>query len=210
MDVKIEPSWKAVLEGEFSKDYFKELTSFVKKEYMNEKVYPTPKNIFRAFDLTSFDSVKVVILGQDPYHGAGQAIGLSFAVNEGVTLPPSLRNIYKETESDLGTPVTNTSGDLTRWAEQGVLLLNATLTVRASPLARIRGVAGKRLPMPLLKPSPISVSTSYLSSGEIMRAKKARISIAKSIWSLKVPTLHRLVPQMVSLGVIRLARRMNI
>lgn len=139
MDVKIEPSWKNALEEEFGKPYFKELTEFVKKEYEENKVYPAPKNIFRAFELTSFDKVKVVILGQDPYHGAHQAIGLSFAVEKGVTLPPSLRNIYKELESDLGKLApqqggeksAEVSGDLTRWAEQGVLLLNATLTVRS-------------------------------------------------------------------------------
>lgn len=131
MDVKIESSWKKALEEEFGKPYFNELTDFVKEEYAKEKVYPAPKSIFRAFDLTPFNDVKVVILGQDPYHGEHQAIGLSFAVEKEVTLPPSLRNIYKEIESDLGTPVTHNDGDLTRWAEQGVLLLNATLTVRA-------------------------------------------------------------------------------
>ncbi len=134
MDVRIEPSWKKALEEEFGKPYFKELTDFVKKEYAEKKVYPAPKNIFRAFDLTPFDKVKVVILGQDPYHGARQAVGLSFAVEKGIALPPSLRNIYKELESDLGKPVPQASGgngDLTRWAEQGVLLLNATLTVRS-------------------------------------------------------------------------------
>jgi uracil-DNA glycosylase len=131
MDVKIEPGWKKALEEEFGKEYFKGLTDFVKEEYKKGKVYPAPKDIFKAFELTPFDEVKVVILGQDPYHGAGQAIGLSFAVNEGVRLPPSLQNIFKELESDLGEPVTNKSGDLSRWAKQGVLLLNATLTVRA-------------------------------------------------------------------------------
>lgn len=131
-DVKIEPSWKKALQEEFGKEYFAKLTAFVKKEYQEHKVYPAPKNIFRSFELTPFKKVKVVILGQDPYHGAHQAIGLSFAVEKGVTLPPSLRNIYKEIESDLGKPVEHTDGDLTRWAEQGVLLLNATLTVRAS------------------------------------------------------------------------------
>ncbi len=135
MEVNIESSWKKALQDEFGKPYFKELTDFVKKEYAEKNVYPAPKNIFRAFELTPFDKVKVVILGQDPYHGARQAIGLSFAVEEGITLPPSLRNIYKELESDLGKPVPQAvegNGDLTRWAEQGVLLLNATLTVRAS------------------------------------------------------------------------------
>ena len=131
MDVKIEPSWAARLSGEFEKSYFADLTDFVKKEYQAGAVYPAPKNIFRAFDLCPFDKVKVVILGQDPYHGTGQANGLAFAVNDGQALPPSLQNIFKETESDLGKPLMHRSGDLSRWAEQGVLLLNATLTVRA-------------------------------------------------------------------------------
>ncbi|MFZ2167802.1 MAG: uracil-DNA glycosylase [Minisyncoccia bacterium] len=131
MNVKIEPSWKEHLSGESEKEYFKELTSFVKKEYRDGAVYPAPKNIFRAFDLCPFDKVKVVILGQDPYHGDGQANGLAFAVDEHTKIPPSLQNIFKEIESDLGKPLTHTDGDLSRWAEQGVLLLNATLTVRA-------------------------------------------------------------------------------
>lgn len=130
-DVALEASWKRELAAEFGKEYFQALTDFVREEYMKGAVYPLPKNIFRAFDLTPFDKVKVVILGQDPYHGPRQAIGLSFAVEEGVTLPPSLRNIYKELESDLGEPTHTQSGDLSRWAQQGVLLLNATLTVRA-------------------------------------------------------------------------------
>lgn len=129
--VKIEDSWKEQLSGEFEKKYFADLTDFVKKEYQEGAVYPAPKNIFRAFDLCPFDKVKVVILGQDPYHGPGQANGLCFAVNEGVSLPPSLQNIFKEIENDLGRPLEHRSGDLSRWAEQGVLLLNATLTVRA-------------------------------------------------------------------------------
>ncbi len=131
MDVKIEPSWKRALQDEFGKEYFATLTQFVKDEYKSGPVYPNPKNIFRAFDLTPFDQVKVVILGQDPYHGKGQANGLAFAVGEGVALPPSLQNIYKELENDLGQ-ASNKVGDLERWAKQGVLLLNATLTVRAS------------------------------------------------------------------------------
>ena len=130
-EIALEPSWKERLSGEFEKPYFKELAAFVREEYQNGTVYPHPKHIFRAFELTPFDDVKVVILGQYPYHGPKQAIGLSFAVEDGMTLPPSLRNIYKEIKSDLGKPVTAT-GDLTRWATQGVLLLNATLTVRAS------------------------------------------------------------------------------
>ena len=131
MEVKLENSWKEHLKGEFEQEYFKELTEFVKNEYNEGAVYPAPKNIFRAFELCPFDTVKVVILGQDPYHGPGQANGLCFAVNEGVLLPPSLQNIFKEIESDLGKPLEHRSGDLMRWAEQGVLLLNATLTVRA-------------------------------------------------------------------------------
>ena len=132
MEVKIDESWKRRLASEFDKPYFKALTDFVKQEFIDETVYPSPKHIFRAFDLTPFDKVKVVILGQDPYHGRGQANGLCFAVGEGIALPPSLQNIFKELESDLGKPLKNRSGDLARWAEQGVLLLNATLTVRAS------------------------------------------------------------------------------
>ncbi len=130
-DVKLEPSWKRHLSDEFVKPYFTKLREFVKSEYLHHKVFPEPKNIFRAFDLCPFDKVKVVIIGQDPYHGVGQANGLSFAVSEDVSIPPSLKNIFKEIKSDLGIePIQN--GDLTRWAKQGVLLLNATLTVRAS------------------------------------------------------------------------------
>ena len=130
-EINIEQSWKEHLKDEFTKPYFKQLTEFVRTEYINETVYPGPKNIFRAFELCSFEKVKVVILGQDPYHGVGQANGLSFAVNEGTALPPSLQNIFKEIESDLGAPFEHRSGDLSSWATQGVLLLNATLTVRA-------------------------------------------------------------------------------
>lgn len=131
MNIKIEPSWKEKLHGEFEQDYFSELTDFVKKEYQDGAVYPAPKNIFRAFDLCPFEKVKVVLLGQDPYHGERQATGLAFAVDENTKLPPSLQNIFKEIESDLGEPLVHRDGDLSRWAEQGVLLLNATLTVRA-------------------------------------------------------------------------------
>lgn len=133
MTVKIEPSWAKHLEGEFEKAYFTDLTTFVKKEYREGVVYPAPKNIFRTFDLCPFEEVKVVILGQDPYHNERQANGLAFAVNDGTTLPPSLINIYKEISTDLGVPFVASAekGDLTRWAKQGVLLLNATLTVRA-------------------------------------------------------------------------------
>lgn len=130
MDVRIENSWKERLKGEFDQEYFRKLTDFVRNEYKTTAVYPPGKDIFRAFDCCPFDRVKVVILGQDPYHEPGQAHGLSFSVKDGVPFPPSLVNIFKEIESDLGRP-SPTSGNLTRWCEQGVLLLNATLTVRA-------------------------------------------------------------------------------
>lgn len=129
-EIQLEESWKMVLETEFQKDYFKSLRAFVRASYKEGKVFPVPKNIFRAFELTPFDDVKVVILGQDPYHGEGQANGLSFAVESSTPLPPSLQNIFKEIISDTGkVPLQN--GDLSRWATQGVLLLNATLTVQA-------------------------------------------------------------------------------
>ena len=132
MDVKIDASWKEVLHNEFEKEYFTRLTSFVKEEYAGPTpIYPPAKLIFNAFDHCPFNDVKVVILGQDPYHGAGQANGLCFSVNKGVAFPPSLMNIFKEIQSDMGTPIPQ-DGDLTRWSDQGVLLLNATLTVRAS------------------------------------------------------------------------------
>ena len=132
MDVKIEQGWKEVLKEEFQKDYFVRLTNFVREEYKGTTpIYPPAKLIFNAFEHCPFDKVKVVILGQDPYHGEGQANGLCFSVNKGVAFPPSLLNIFKEIESDTGTPIPS-NGDLTRWSDQGVLLLNATLTVRAS------------------------------------------------------------------------------
>ncbi|HOX83284.1 MAG TPA: uracil-DNA glycosylase [Chryseolinea sp.] len=131
MDVKISPSWKSRLDQEFDKSYFTELAGFVKSEYQSHIIYPPAKEIFRAFDCCDFDEVKVVIIGQDPYHGVGQANGLCFSVRDGVKPPPSLVNIFKEIESDLGKPIP-VSGDLERWARQGVLLLNATLTVRAA------------------------------------------------------------------------------
>ena len=128
--VKIAASWQPVLADEFAKPYFQELIAFVKQEYATAVVYPPGAQIFHAFDTTPFDQVRVVILGQDPYHGRGQAHGLSFSVQDGQRVPPSLFNIYKELQADLGVPP-NPSGNLDRWAQQGVLLLNATLTVRA-------------------------------------------------------------------------------
>ena len=128
--IDIEASWKQYLKSEFEKPYFAKLTENVHNEYKNGLCFPPAKLVFNAFNLCPFNKVKVVILGQDPYHELGQAMGLSFSVPDGVMLPPSLQNIYKEIHSDLGKPIP-TSGDLTRWAKQGVLLLNATLTVRA-------------------------------------------------------------------------------
>lgn len=134
MNVQIEESWKQHLASEFEKDYFVRLTNFVRQEYQTTTVYPPGRLIFNAFNLCPFDQVKVVIIGQDPYHGPGQAHGLCFSVNDGVPFPPSLQNIFKEIQSDLGTPIP-TTGNLTRWANQGVLMLNATLTVRAHQAA---------------------------------------------------------------------------
>ena len=130
MNVRIEPSWGRVLADEWEAPYFRQLTDFVRQEYRQRQVFPPGSQIFAAFDAAPFEAVKVVILGQDPYHGAGQANGLCFSVNEGVPMPPSLLNIFKEVHDDVGAPIP-ASGDLSRWARQGVLLLNATLTVAA-------------------------------------------------------------------------------
>ena len=130
MEIRIEESWKRELAEEWEKDYFVRLTQFVREEYATKQIFPPGRQIFAAFNSTPFHDVKVVILGQDPYHDVGQANGLCFSVNDGIQFLPSLRNIFKEIESDIGTPVPQ-SGDLSRWAKQGVLLLNATLTVEA-------------------------------------------------------------------------------
>ena len=134
MDVKMNESWRSRLSAEFEKPYFANLVAFVRHEYASGTCYPPGGKIFNAFNSTPFEAVKVVILGQDPYHEPGQAMGLSFSVPEGTPLPPSLRNIYAEIRNELGTEPP-ASGDLTRWAEQGVLLLNATLTVRQGQAA---------------------------------------------------------------------------
>ena len=134
MEVQISSSWKPLLNDEFGQDYFERLVGFVKSEYSAFRCYPPGREIFAAFDHCSFEDVKLVILGQDPYHGRGQANGLCFSVHEGITHPPSLINIFKELETDLQKPYP-ASGDLTHWADQGVLLLNATLTVREGQAA---------------------------------------------------------------------------
>lgn len=143
VDVRIAEDWKELLKEEFAKPYFEELTSFVKGEYGSGVVYPAGRNIFRAFDCCPVDKIKVVIIGQDPYHGPGQANGLCFSVGEGVPFPPSLRNILQEVHTDVGAPIP-TSGELERWAEQGVLLLNAVLTVRAHEAASHAGRGWER------------------------------------------------------------------
>lgn len=130
MDVKIAPKWKALLAPEFEKPYFGELVNFVKQEYATRQVFPAGRNIFHAFEMCDPDQLKVVIIGQDPYHGEGQANGLCFSVGDGVPFPPSLVNILQEVHTDTGAPIP-VSGNLDRWASQGVLLLNAVLTVRA-------------------------------------------------------------------------------
>jgi uracil-DNA glycosylase len=137
-DVKIEQSWKARLQTEFEQPYFEDLTEFVRAEYAQSRIYPPGSRIFAAFDACPFEDVKVVILGQDPYHGEGQANGLSFSVNDGIRIPPSLQNIYKEFSDDLGREAPD-SGNLQNWAQQGVLLLNATLTVKASSAGSHQG-----------------------------------------------------------------------
>lgn len=143
MEVKIEDSWKTRLSPEFEKEYFKNLAGFVKEEYRTKTIYPPGSLIFNALNLCPFDKVKAVIIGQDPYHGPGQAHGLCFSVRDGVPFPPSLVNIFKEIESDLGIPVPKT-GNLERWAKQGVLLMNAILTVRAGEAGSHQGKGWER------------------------------------------------------------------
>lgn len=152
MDVKIAADWKELLAPEFEKPYFRELTDFVRQEYALRRIYPRGSNIFRAFDKCPFERLKVVIIGQDPYHGPGQANGLCFSVGDGVPFPPSLQNIFQEVHDDTGTPVPPT-GNLDRWAEQGVLLLNAVLTVRAHEAASHAGHGWETLRMRWYGPS---------------------------------------------------------
>lgn len=143
MEVRIDPQWKALIGAEFEKEYFAELVSFVKQEYATHRIFPAGRNIFRAFEKCKPDDLKVVIIGQDPYHGVGQANGLCFSVNDGVPFPPSLVNIFQEVKADVGSPIP-TSGNLDRWAEQGVLLLNAVLTVRVHEAASHAGKGWER------------------------------------------------------------------
>jgi uracil-DNA glycosylase len=171
MDVKIEESWKRALGLEFEKEYFKNVTNFVRGEYLaGKKVYPEPKNIFNAFNLTPLDSVKVVIIGQDPYHEPGQAHGLCFSVSGGVRVPPSLINIYKEIEADLGRKSV-TNGDLTEWAKQGVLLLNSTLTVQAHAAASHAGKGWEQFTDAVIKALSQRENIVYLLWGSYAQRK---------------------------------------
>ena len=182
MPVVIEESWKEKLASEFDQPYFKELAEFVKKEYKDESVYPPPKFIFHAFELCTFDKVKVVILGQDPYHGPRQANGLSFAVNEGVAVPPSLQNIFKEVESDFHKPLVHRSGDLSRWAVQGVLLLNATLTVRARMAGSHQGRGWERFTDAVIRAlSEDREHLVFILWGNYARQKGAHIDRSKHL-----------------------------
>jgi len=186
MEIKLEPSWKAALAAEFSQPYFTNLTKTVRESYLDRAVFPPPKYIFNAFDLCPFDRVKVVILGQDPYHGRGQAHGLSFSVPEGIAVPPSLKNIYKEIKSDLGTAVPET-GNLERWAKQGVLLLNATLTVEASKPASHQGLGWETFTDAVIKTiSDQKEHVVFLLWGKYAQAKESLIDESKHL-VLKAP-----------------------
>ncbi len=196
MDVQIEPSWKQHLAPEFEKPYFVKLTNFVRQEYRTTTCYPPGKLIFNAFNLCPYDKAKVVIIGQDPYHGPGQAHGLCFSVNDGVPFPPSLQNIFKEIQTDLGTPVPQ-SGNLTRWAEQGVLLLNATLTVRAHQAGSHQR---KNSPMRPSRHWPRGVNIWFLYFGVLMPKRKERLSIVVVIWYWLRLIRLRCQPSMVFSG----------
>lgn len=178
-EIKIDPSWKKALAGEFGKEYFKSLREFVRKEYQETTVYPPPKDIFRAFELTPFDKVEVVILGQDPYHGPQQANGLAFAVHEGLRTPPSLQNIFKELKSDLGEkPKISTS--LESWAKQGVLLLNATLTVKARTAGSHQGKGWELFTDAAIRAlSDKKENLVFILWGNYARSKKVLIDTSK-------------------------------
>lgn len=179
MEVKIEKSWKEVLQTEFDKPYFENLVGFVKQEYTSHTIFPPAGQIFNAFNTCPFNNVKVVILGQDPYHGPRQAHGLCFSVNDGIQFPPSLQNIFKEINSDLGIPMPK-SGNLTRWAEQGVLLLNATLTVRASQAGSHQGRGWEEFTDAVIKIiSEKSENVVFILWGSYAIKKKALIDASK-------------------------------
>jgi uracil-DNA glycosylase len=178
----MESSWKAILSEEFSAPYFEVLSTGVREAYLkNEPVFPPSKLIFNAFELCPFDQVKVVIIGQDPYHGASQAHGLCFSVQEGVRVPPSLQNIYKEIQTDIGAPIP-TTGDLTRWAKQGVLLLNATLTVLEGKPGSHQGLGWEHFTDAVIKKiSEEKKHVIFLLWGKYAQAKKALIDDTKHL-----------------------------
>ncbi|WP_378173604.1 uracil-DNA glycosylase [Aquimarina sp. SS2-1] len=179
MNVNIEKSWKEQLEDEFEKQYFKELVNFVKAEYQTHTCFPKGTEIFAAFDCCSFDDVKVVIIGQDPYHGIGQANGLCFSVNDGVAMPPSLINIFKEIEADVNVPFPS-NGNLQRWANQGVLLLNATLTVRAHQAGSHQGKGWEKFTDAVIKAvSNNKKDVVFLLWGGFAKKKGAKIDSLK-------------------------------
>ncbi|MFH0820812.1 MAG: uracil-DNA glycosylase [Candidatus Peregrinibacteria bacterium] len=181
MDVKIHPSWKTVLQEEFNQLYFQTLADFVKREYGSKTVYPLPRQVFAAFDLCPFDQVKVVILGQDPYHGSGQANGLCFSVSDGIEKPPSLVNIYREIEADLHKTMP-ASGNLERWARQGVLLLNATLTVLQGTAGSHQGKGWEEFTDAVIrKISEEKDGVVFLLWGRFARSKAVMISSAKHL-----------------------------
>lgn len=183
MDVKIEEQWKRILSDEFSKDYFRSLAAYLHKEKDSGAViYPPGSLIFNAFALTPFNDVKVVILGQDPYHNPGQAHGLSFSVPDGVALPPSLKNIYKEIESDLGISMAGKNGSLTGWAKQGVFLLNAILTVRAYAAASHSKIGWTTFTDSVIKAiSDNKEGVVFMLWGNFARSKKALIDTSKHL-----------------------------
>lgn len=179
MQVNIHPSWKEALSEEFEKPYFKNLIDFVKKEYSEHTCYPKGSQIFSAFDHCPFDKVEVVIIGQDPYHGPGQANGLCFSVNDGIPMPPSLINIFREIETDLGKPFAKT-GNLERWANQGVLLLNATLTVRQAQAGSHQGKGWETFTDAVIqKISDERKDVVFLLWGGFAKKKGARVDRSK-------------------------------
>lgn len=179
MDVKMHSSWKPVLNEEFEKSYFNELIEFVKSEYRSKVCYPKGNQIFSAFDHCHFDEVKVVIIGQDPYHGPNQANGLCFSVNDGIPFPPSLYNIFKEIETDLGKTLPKT-GNLERWADQGVFLLNATLTVRQSEAGSHQGKGWEKFTDAVIKKiSEEKENVVFLLWGGFAQKKAALIDASK-------------------------------
>ena len=179
MDVKMHDSWQPVLNEEFEKPYFNELINFVKSEYISKVCYPKGSQIFSAFDHCHFDQVKVVIIGQDPYHGPNQANGLCFSVNDGIPFPPSLQNIFKEIEADLNKPMPKT-GNLERWADQGVFLLNATLTVRQSEAGSHQGKGWEKFTDAVIKQiAAESENVVFLLWGGFAQKKAALIDASK-------------------------------